>query len=912
MSKDKRRPAPPAEEEPATLAAAPGEDHPTSVGPYRVVRVLGQGGMGCVYLAEQTSPVRRRVAIKLVKLGLDTKEVVARFEAEQQALALMNHPSIARVYEAGVTANGRPYFVMEHVPGVPITEYCDRHRLSTADRLRLFTRVCEAVQHAHQKAIIHRDIKPSNILVAVADGKPVPKIIDFGVAKAMNQRLTEMTVYTNFGQLIGTPEYMSPEQAEMTNLDIDTRTDIYSLGVLLYQLLVGALPFDEKTLRKGSYAEIQRQIREEDPVKPSTRLCALGRDSTLVAEKRRTTVISLSRQLRGDLDWITMRAMEKDRTMRYASASEFAADIERHLRHEPVVARPPSTLYRLRKFARKHRGPLSAAVAILLALVAGLVASARLYFAAERERVRADETTLLVTAQRDEILRLADSNLVEDLIAEAEGLWPALPEKIPAMESWLRRAREIAERLPLHRATLASLRERALPYDDETRRRDRETHPLLFDLETARLHLERDGMVLDGKLAPEEIPWELPHREEDRRAHVAQLSARVAELEEARSRRRTYSFSNEQDQWWHDTLAEMTERLEKMKDPSPHEGLLASVAERLELARTITRRTVDSQKALWARAAGQIANRAQCPAYEGLEIRPQLGLVPLGADPDSGLWEFAHVASGDVPVRGADGRLAVTEDTGIVLVLIPGGTFTMGSPATAPNRDPDERLHTVTLEPYFLSKHEMTQAQWLRATGSNPSFYWAGYPPNGGVPVTPLHPVERVNWFECAETLRRLGLRLPTEAQWERAARGGTNTTWWTGDEPESLRGTLNVADAAFVRSGVIVDRRYVWAELDDGFAVHSPVGSYRANPYGLHDVHGNVFEWCRDYYSTYRYPATGPDGERQPTDNRDRVIRGGGFADRPERARSADRSSMVPVDRDDHVGLRPARPLDP
>jgi eukaryotic-like serine/threonine-protein kinase len=334
---------------------------------------------------------------------MDSDQVIARFETERQALALMNHPNVARVLDAGTTSDGRPYFVMEHVPGVPITEYCDRHTLNTRERLKLFLAVCDAVQHAHQKGIIHRDLKPSNVLVALQDDVPVPKVIDFGVAKATEQRLTEKTLYTEFGQLVGTPEYMSPEQAEMTVLDIDTRTDIYSLGVLLYELLVGALPFDRKALRRTPARDLPRILGSEDPVTPSTRVSSLGADAAGVAKKRRTDSAGLRRQLRGDLDWITMKALEKDRTRHYSTASQLADDIERFLSSQPVVAGPPSASYRIRKFVARNRGPVAAAAVVLLALIAGLAASSVLYIRAERERQRAD-TQMRVAKRVSEFL----------------------------------------------------------------------------------------------------------------------------------------------------------------------------------------------------------------------------------------------------------------------------------------------------------------------------------------------------------------------------------------------------------------------------------------------------------------------------------------------------------------------------
>lgn len=349
------------------------ERPPERIGPYRILEQIGEGGMGVVYLAQQEHPVRRRVALKIIKLGMDTKEVIGRFEAERQALAMMNHPGIAHVYDAGATEEGRPYFVMEHVPGEPITNYCDRHRLTTKERLELFIPVCQGIHHAHQKAIIHRDVKPSNILVMVQDGKPVPKVIDFGVAKAIEHRLTERTVFTEQGQLIGTPGYMSPEQAEMTGLNVDTTTDVYSLGVLLYELLVGAPPFDPKSMREAGLDAIQRMIREVDPPKPSTRISGLGDEATTVAQKRRTEPATLERQLRGELDWIILRAMEKDRNRRYTSASEFAADVSRMLNHEPVLASPPSTSYRFKKFVLRHRIAVTAGALVILAMLLGAV-----------------------------------------------------------------------------------------------------------------------------------------------------------------------------------------------------------------------------------------------------------------------------------------------------------------------------------------------------------------------------------------------------------------------------------------------------------------------------------------------------------------------------------------------------------
>jgi non-specific serine/threonine protein kinase/serine/threonine-protein kinase len=342
------------------------------IGPYKILQQIGEGGFGVVYMAEQEAPVQRRVALKIIKLGMDTRQVIARFEAERQALAMMDHPNIARVLEAGATETGRPYFVMELVKGIPIVEYANRSKLSTRQRLDLFLDVCRAVQHAHQKGVIHRDLKPSNVLVTLHDTRPVPKVIDFGIAKATSHRLTEKTLFTEFRYFIGTPEYMSPDQAEISGLDVDTRTDIYSLGVLLYELLTGTTPFDAVTLRKAGYGEIQRIIREVEPPLPSTRLDTLVREGADTARSQQAEPGTLSRLMRGDLDWIVMKAMEKDRTRRYQSASEFSADIERYLTGQPVMAGPPSVVYRFRKFVQRHRLGVTAAALIAAALVVGL------------------------------------------------------------------------------------------------------------------------------------------------------------------------------------------------------------------------------------------------------------------------------------------------------------------------------------------------------------------------------------------------------------------------------------------------------------------------------------------------------------------------------------------------------------
>ena len=398
------------------------------IGPYKLLQQIGEGGFGVVYMAEQTEPVRRKVALKVIKPGMDTRQVIARFEAERQALAVMDHPNIAKVLDAGTVGQvftphslemqvdnllhaGRPYFVMELVRGIPITQYCDENSLSIRERLELFATVCQAIQHAHTKGIIHRDIKPTNVLVTRQDGQPVVKVIDFGVAKAMGQQLTDKTLFTEFAQMIGTPLYMSPEQAELSSTDIDTRSDIYSLGVLLYELLTGSTPVSKEQLKQAAIDEIRRIIREDEPPKPSTRI-STAEAAPSIAAVRSTEPAKLTKLVRGELDWIVMKALDKDRSRRYETASGFAADVQRYLADEPVQACPPSLWYRVRKFARRHKSPVVAASLVFLALVCGVIGTTW-------GLIRAEQQRLVVERQRNE---LAERNRALQAAHEREHL----------------------------------------------------------------------------------------------------------------------------------------------------------------------------------------------------------------------------------------------------------------------------------------------------------------------------------------------------------------------------------------------------------------------------------------------------------------------------------------------------------
>jgi serine/threonine protein kinase len=419
----------------------------TLIGRYRLLQRLGEGGCGVVYLAEQQEPVRRQLALKIIRLGMDTERVIARFKAERQALALMDHPNIARVLDAGATAAGRPYFVMELVPGVKITDYCNQHNLDVPQRLNLFIQVCQAIQHAHLKGVIHRDIKPSNILVTLNDGVPVPKVIDFGIAKATRGRLADNTLYTAQDQFIGTPAYMSPEQASGSGLDVDTRSDIYSLGVLLYELLAGQPPFDSQELARRGIDELRRTLHEQEPPPPSTMLTSLGDTRlTVVAAQHSAEPPRLLSTLRGDLDWIVMKALEKDRSRRYETANGLARDVQRYLHNEPVMARPPSRLYHFQKLLRRNRGIFAAMAAVTLALLLGLGLSTWLFLqerearrravAAEQQQIRLREESDRLRQQAEFRRKLTEATVARsrDQIELADGLVAGIPAPAPNLE----------------------------------------------------------------------------------------------------------------------------------------------------------------------------------------------------------------------------------------------------------------------------------------------------------------------------------------------------------------------------------------------------------------------------------------------------------------------------------------------
>ena len=800
-------------------AADPAELSPTALPRYRIGALIGTGGMGLVYEARQIQP-SRRVALKLVRPGLTSERTLERFEFETEVLGRLNHPGIARIYEAGKLGDGsaaRPFFSMELVEGRALTEYVLAEGLGLEERLGLFVRVCSAVQHAHQMGVVHRDLKPSNVLVTASGD---PKILDFGVARIVGGDLTREALTTHAERFEGTLAYASPEQ--ISGDAVETSSDVYALGVLFQELLTGERPFDHSGL---SLDETVRAIREAAP-RPLS-----ASDPTL----------------RGDLQTIASKALEKDPARRYPSVRAFAEDVRRYLSREPIAARPPSALYQLTRFSQRHRALVSGIAAVFAALTVGLVVNLMLKEEARRER--------------DNVLRLSAFRSLRDLELRSERAWPVHGALEAEYVAWLSDA----------------------------------------------------GAFIRGLY---------PRDEDGDPGHYAQRDAIRERAEEGAV---SYRFEDAQDAWWHEQLDQLIGEIEAFADPST--GLVSGVSprfgwgleRRLAWSRALEEvsLTAPDAAARWERARASIADPGECPAYRGLDLAPQLGLLPLGRDPDSGLWEFVHVLSGVPLDPGGGDETSFRAADGLVLVLIPGGEFDMGAQRDDPegaNHDPwaltgEGPVHRVTLSPFFLSKYEMTQGQWLRLSGSNPSVQGPRPGMSNGEDML-LHPVENVRWLECGTTLARFGLALPTEAQWEYAARAGTSTPWWCGADPAQLATAANLADQTCRRQS----RSFSWVfeEWDDGFHQHAPVGSYRANAFGLHDVSGNVWEWCADALIGTGYaPGPAVDPWVEPHGTTSVHARGGAWNDPAPAVRMAIRNAAPQTYRGRTMGVRPARPLD-
>jgi serine/threonine protein kinase/formylglycine-generating enzyme required for sulfatase activity len=1002
----------------------PTPDFPPQIGEYRLIHRLGGGGMGVVFLAEQTS-LKREVALKLIRPErLYFADSRARFRREAEAVARLQHPGIVPIIAVG-DEQGNPYFAMQRIRGCTLAEAlralrgrapeslrgADLHRVvseaASSEELltegsafdgtwieacvRIAHQVADALAHAHERGLVHRDVKPSNILLT-PDGRAM--LIDFGLARAEHAE-----DQTRTGSALGTLHYMSPEHLR-GGKEVDERSDVYSLGVTLYEMLALQLPY-----RGGSWLVIERLVLD-------------GRPDSLRARNRR---------VEADVETVVLCAFDRDPSRRYASAGDFARDLSHLLAHRPIEAQRPGALLRARRWLQRH--PV-AGTALVLGPALVLGASATIVV---RERSHSRATRELAARERASIMRLSAIQALADLETEADQLWPALPEKLEALSAWRKRAEALVAGLPEHRAMLAEIRSRAIPLTPEQVEADRRSSAGFSEWEKERSRLtwmrrmlgeevwprevdiaaelaneslpadanslnelawplvdpdpekivygtEGKGLVLarramlaeegherararntlawalyrcgrfdealdEGFRALEEAPeneqaelgdslermeervglWKTEGGRASQVGEAAKLALRAAELERAIDERRTYDFVDVEDRWLHAQLSKLVSDLLAFTDEESG-GLFSAgtseahgwgIVKRAEFARTIGERSVEGPDARkrWDEA---IAAIAASPRYGGLALSPQVGLLPIGEDPDSRLWEFAHLATGEPAERGVDGKLTLNESTGLVLVLIPGGTFHMGAQRSDPSgsnydsrAEPSESpVHEVELAAYFLSKYEMTQGQWLRFTAFNPSAhgplrYFSNWN-RAGKGWSPLHPVEHVTWTQCVEVTSRLGLSLPSEAQWENGARGESDSAYWTGADVVSLRDAANLADSYAKTHG-----NEAWPEwekdLDDGETAHAEVGSYRSNPFGLHDVHGNVWEWCLDGFESSWY-SRGPHLDPVcPSSNGLRIIRGGSYSTAALNARSALRRD-IPEYQKDMVGLRPAR----
>lgn len=929
--------------------SAPGKPS-ALIGRYQLFERLGQGGMGVVYRAYDPA-ARRWVAIKLIHPGLDPQQFLARFDLEKNALSALSHPSIARVFDAGVSEDGDPYIVIEFVDGPDLATYCDDRRLSIHQRLRLFQRICSAVQHAHSKGIVHRDLKPDNILIATVDEEPMPKIIDFGLAKALHAPLTDLTVASRSQNVMGTIDYMSPEQA--SGQYVDTKADVYALGVVLYELLVGKRPHD---FRERSHTEAVLIVQEREAPRASQRLGALNcEEASNIARLRNISLDALTSLLPGELDWIALQALERDRERRYETPLDLAQDIDRFIvGREPILARPPSTLYRLKKLTTRHWIPIAIAVAAMLLLI-GFTTWTRF----QRDQL---------ARQNVELLGLSDSKRLQDLIDESKQLWPVTPEKRQAYQSWLDRSSALMDRLFEHERTLHEMataairRDGSIRFEREDGFRDDERQwqyeirkSLIHDLhqfatadrygdgiESVRWRLHEITRIdRDSRSSKEaQSRWErcqLSLRENPIPYQQFELAPQWGLLPLGRNERtqllefadlRTGVEPRPNPDWVPDSALQEEERHFSRwlltKDTAVILVLVPPGRSWIGVDRPSLGVSLNLENSRITRVSQHCY-----PKDFGIQVDDRLLSVnghELASGSESAELESNQMRSCPTKSVGFEQEIRTRKQRWVeieseIAQLRPGATIQI-----VYERDGEIREASVTLpdaacdslakltespsrlvdvEPYLISKYELTQGQWLHMTGENPSRRQAEGTPWGGNPILFSNPVESVSWNQCSKNLARFGLALPTVKEWEAAARAGTRTPWWCGRDKSSI-GTSkagNVADAWTRERDPGLHWRF--EQWSDGAGYHAPVGLFRSNPYGLHDTIGNVAEWCAGFARS--------SGETTATLYPDlRVTRGGAYSYSAAGARVTSLGSFAPDYLFKEHGVRAARPIEP